>query len=761
MQFHIHVVTLSVILLITAFSFLPMVASNVGLSTIMLTSSSTSMPASEISLAADSLHEDLTGQLSLCKSGDEIFRICELLPAIRGSNDKARKVIVATKEDAHVAVHAIYKLANITKYNTIEANTWTNDILETDRRFLQLQDCVELKVAEIHLSDVNKYLRSLITLKMDDDDHFKLLLPHYSRISNESFIDEIVDAFWSLALYKDTFNHKIDVGLISNMTSYISDLVDKQTVTKYPFLHPSLSVKLIWSLAVYGVNDEKLVSFATSSLNRNIKYMSPSKCLNLFWALAKLKRFKDSDASGLLLNRIISDVRLLAYNPTDIGLISHSLVTLHSEIQRYPLHENIQICEPYVKTLGELLVQNAINQHPPDVSSLSQVLRVGARLNLTTTQLWDKVQIVLSETFRQNISVKCTDAAFLLEGLALAFPCDVLFPSDEELTISIPRELLHIAGRLSVICATNSTKLDLSSLINACWAIAELGYPSQRLLREVRKRVQFKLDELSPSGLTRLIESIYIEDLVSLDVFHFKGVGAKFDRDFVNQVLSTVIRRFNDIPLLTERVRVLISAASLGRIAVFGNSSHQLRLPIDKMGSLSTRMLVNLLWSISRLKRNLIDDSSLEALKLELSRRILFDMDFSAYEALLLVRSLCNVRACNDDSFKELHAPAASLLLKHLLAGEEETVEDEPSDISPRLAFLRESLQSFLDLEWYHDDVLALMSKYIDVCAINEVISYNVGRIEGALAMYRLLPLDQQQPTTLKKARSFLSKFFQ
>ena len=712
-----------------------------------VSSSSSAMP----SVLAE--EPGLTSSLADCRSFEEVLRIAEHIPALKRSNDKARRIVLAEASDAQLAAETVIALANLTLTNGSEAETWTGAVLETDRTFSQLLDCIELEADSLPLSELNKYIRALVSLGVYDEDHLDKVTEKYSSLTKESSVEDLVDSLWALASVRYTFERNSFTDVMLNITTMIASSLNQFNSTKFPFLHPSLSVKLMWSLAVNEIRNDTLVDFALSSLTKHVKYLSSNKCLLLFYALDKLEKFDQREMTVYLLTRLRDDLNASRFSVEHAGVIANALFSLQSH--RIPDFEaKYSSYRSGILALGQQLVLTIEGSQSEDLSSITRVLRTAAMLNQTTNALWSITYQLSLNLMNQNMALKATDVALILESMAIKYSMG------DEPHSSVPSDLLYLAGRLSVISTITANEMELSTLIDTCWAIAALGYPYQVLLRDVRKRAQFRLYELKPNTLVRLLTCVYLEEKASLS--ELRGVGAKFDRDFVNQVILVVNRRFNEIPHIHDRIQSLIAAASLGRISNSGEGAFSLELPCDQINKISTTMLVKLVWAVSRLKVAFLSESSLDAVRQELSTRSFFPESTLA-DTLLLVRAYCNcnARVVPDTTFSSLYSSSCHALLRHL------EVLDSEGDLShliksghypTRISLLCEAVRSFIDLEWFNDDTVVLVKKYLGVCESLDISSFNQGRLEELLKLY-CSKSTERSGSSYEQAKQWLSKF--
>jgi hypothetical protein len=342
----------------------------------------------------------------------------------------------------------------------------------------------------------------------------------------------------------------------------------------------------------------------------------------------------------------------------------------------------------------------------------------------------------------------------------------------------------RLAGRLAALTSTQAPILkDRAHLINACWALAMLGHPNRLLLRTVRKTVQFALHELSASVLARLVVAVAVEE-ASGAVGDFAGsslsTSAKLDREFVDQVALGVFKSAADIRPLSVQISALVAAAGLGRLTSFdmrsagGSSRDQkqeaISIPIDKLKTIPTRVLIKLLWAAGRLPKNVISDETMGTLQLELRTRDLSpsgpDNEYgrvTSEDLKLYLRHMVDTRSRNagmkiDDGF--------SGVCKAMVAKAKEQGEaSDPATAAAHLAAtdaasLCETLQSFIELKWYNPEALKLLEQlctvqqrdyyknksfrhekmmvphFLEICCI---LAYQLGRFEELIAVYRSL----------------------
>ena len=706
---------------------------------------------------SDPIYKQLVEDISRCASVDDVLYACEHIPAIRRSVDKARRIISAEPEDAEVAVLALATLANLTQHSEAgEGNGLFNPSeLLADRRFSQLQDCVELQLAHISINDVSKYLRASIVLGLEEgEDTYAVVTEHLARSLHSNVpIDDLIDVLWSLAMFKYAFGKKVDATLLSDLVEHIASSISLFTTSKFSFLHPSLSVSLLWSLSVHGVKDSRVLPFALTSLSNNQQFLSPADCVTVLWSLSKLELFQETALYSYLLEKIASDVGSSITHGSDIELVASSLFKLYSNMTCRPIQVDfaaefegaVQLCK------NLLTVSTTWTSYKP--GCLAQVLRVGAAMNLTTPETWEHVVANLLKAFKSNYSIKPVDAANLLESIATCFP-----NTEDAECQSPPADMPYLVGRLSTICAAEASALDLNTLITASWAVSELGHPYQALLRNLRKRAQFKIEEISPNALAKIILSIYAEERSTL--YQPQGLGAKFDRDFVNQVLVQTLKHFNEISFVSDKVRVLVAAAGLGRTDALLGSSLQLELGPPGFKSISHSMLIRLLWAISRLKRGLLTDASLSALCTELDLRHGHLHELTLKDVSLLVRALANLRSCGDDSFASLNAPSSLVLLQILqqyLEIDQQLILSDTT-VDARSTTLCDVMQSFLDLEWYNEGVETLISAYTHSFEVDQK-NFRFGQLEELLLRYSHLALSKVSAGKFSKAKNLLSRF--
>ena len=127
---------------------------------------------------------------------DDVLELCERIPAIERSMDKAMRIAVADLDDAILCTLAVQRLSNLFLLHSNDPKSqhvWRG--LERDRRFEQLTECVELLATELPLGDLSKYLRSLISLHAEQDS-VQLYAEEFARRSSVANPDEIGGILW-------------------------------------------------------------------------------------------------------------------------------------------------------------------------------------------------------------------------------------------------------------------------------------------------------------------------------------------------------------------------------------------------------------------------------------------------------------------------------------------------------------------------------------------------------------------------------------
>lgn len=364
----------------------------------------------------------------------------------------------------------------------------------------------------------------------------------------------------------------------------------------------------------------------------------------------------------------------------------------------------------------------------------------------------------------------------------------------------------RIVGRLATICGMNSEFLDRDNLIGACWGVSVFGYPYRNLLRAVRKSVQFCLHELSPQVLGQLAISIAAEEISTYGAFRLSDIGAKLNRDFVDQVALSALRNIENISPLEIQIDTIIAIAQLGGgggmsgaddgIAASSDESHR-KLQIDEttIKALDTSTLVKFHWACGRLPSYIASKEAIQMMRNEIKSRLNDDTNIMS-ETMLYLRSLGDayVSTKNAEVAEGAHESCEELTRQwskkaiEILGGKEESVGDVTnileahwfghddkgySSMSRTAGALIESLQSFFVLEYFSSDFLDMCSDFLyrykrgieleerdkskTKTRCNE--EFHIGRLEELLSVYQAHVHDKGGNRGFEKVKRRFSKF--
>lgn len=359
-----------------------------------------------------------------------------------------------------------------------------------------------------------------------------------------------------------------------------------------------------------------------------------------------------------------------------------------------------------------------------------------------------------------------------------------------------------VAGRLAAISAVNAGQTkDKNCLINACWALASLGYPYRKLLTAVRKCIQFALHELSPNMLARLVVAVAAEEcLMGASVTAgASGLRAspKLDREFVDQVALSVYHNLADMTPLVNQINAMVAAACLGRLTSFEMRTHSadtdqplvsstkkreqprgrqrsVTISSDQLKGLKSSVLIRLFWSMHRLPDGVVAADTMKLVQAEIGLRDLspfrLALDATAEEPVsqddlkLLARVLSESKALTgtDNQAEESARTTCSALLNHLKAQPELTPRSVLSfsntyvraQMAAEAASLCDVLQSFIDLKWHNAEAsLHLVEQSVRLSSQLEsftnhlgdddglcACAYHLGRFQELLKIFTTLP---------------------
>ena len=356
-----------------------------------------------------------------------------------------------------------------------------------------------------------------------------------------------------------------------------------------------------------------------------------------------------------------------------------------------------------------------------------------------------------------------------------------------------------IAGRLAAITATHAGQVkDKILLINACWAVAALGYPYRKLLTAVRRSIQFALHELSPNSLSRLVVAVAAEECQPGNTVTAGSSGLlaspRLDREFVDQVALSVYYNLADMTPLSDQVSAMVAVACLGRLSSFEMRRSPTTLDEGVKGchrpvtvsstqikSLSNGVLIKLFWAMHRLPDGVAESSSIEAVLLEISTRNLTPRSKSSLskntsgdfpdgegevtrdDLKLYVRALAETKIPSDLSrpegsqsnacnalFLQLQAhvkPSERMGLLHDVHTYESLYL---SEVEEEASTLCDVVQYFIELKWHlpaassylEQQFTELSVKYNGLTRNDDLCgcAYHIGRLEELIKIFRNLP---------------------
>jgi hypothetical protein len=362
----------------------------------------------------------------------------------------------------------------------------------------------------------------------------------------------------------------------------------------------------------------------------------------------------------------------------------------------------------------------------------------------------------------------------------------------------------ELAGKLSVIVSLSANEIgDKNKIVASTWAVACLGHSYRPLYRVARRATQFTIHELSASCLARLAVSIAKEEAASFATGG--GMSVKLDHEFVDQIAINTLRRATEIESLKELIHAMTCIAFLGRLSSSGtklqwtsaqhdnlsgaspgnnNNNNKGADGIDRtcelidvtkvaMKYLSTKQLIRLQWAIGRLPIGIFTSQTSNNLRMELEKRVLFTQNPDAMESkdkvaiqdtFLYVKTLTDSVALKDHKLDYLKDVVCSGLMNHceilvqknssksLLnysLGKFSTYEKE--NFVMKLSILIDSLQTFIELNWFHTDMIELCKNYLSVLStMNEqehisnlhtrcAIHFKLGILDELLKVYQNL----------------------
>ena len=746
------------------------------------------------------------------------------------------KVIYADDHDAKLAVTAIYRLGSIAAAQRTVGSVPSPLQLDLDRRYEQLIECFELRIRSIKVADLSRYLWAVTTLRVVDEEQAKIVFNEYiRRLASDDdscamTMEEGAAILWAVGCLKDTYSWT-SVQLINLLIEHLNE----GEISDLPV---KLIVRVLWSLAVHNRYDSDICNEGLASIeSKGFENISGSNAINLLWSIAQFKGLIDHQLICRFMGRIVEIIedRKKPLGITEIRLAADALSSLHETIQRKLNQPSVNLAtsnklselealslplQKAMESLVTLFTEIYDSSSSFSISFILSILRVAVGAKIIRPEIWDFALLQLQHLLKSSASITIIESANLLEMIAyvpnLSLPSQAIKVTDNNDTAvsdsidsnsseivdsSSPiRHLLPgltkdpnwhgVAGRLAAITATNAGQVkDKTCLINACWAVASLGYPYRKLLTAVRKSIQFALHELPPSLLSRLVVAVAAEEcLVGSTVTAGTSdlsASPKLDREFVDQVALSVYYNLADITPLNEQISAMFAVACLGRLTSFemrpspatpstpslyvgerkSGERRQVTITSAQLDSLSTSVLIELLWAMHRLPVGVVETLTMESVRLQINKR---DLSLLSGQSLggkvtkddlkLYVRVLSELKIPGGFSKPESFAARACNSLLLLLQQDPEQSEDISksrdtfvlSQIAAEAASLCDALQSFIDFQWHQSDAFKFLEKQ---CASltdkfntfpqtenSCICAYHLGRLENLIKLFKNAP---------------------
>jgi hypothetical protein len=756
------------------------------------------------------------------------------------------RILFADDNDAKLSAAAIYRLGSLV---AAQANQGVPTSLlrsDLDRRYEQLVECIELRIKSIKVADLSRYLWAATTLRAIDEPQATLAFNEYIRrlkstnenLNCEISVEEAAAILWAVGCLKDSFGWT-SMELVSLLCEILDD------IGAMPSLSTKLIVRVLWSLALHDTYNIDICSEGLLAIdNRGLQNMPGTNAINLLWSQSQLKDLFNIGLLKRLLERVLTvfENQGMAVAITDTGLASDALLALHKSVQEIlvvalsqscidafeveTLQAILNLIKKNIHVLVDCFVCNRITSNPLSLTILISVMRAAAAAEKTTSEIWDFSLSYFEFNFNESASITAVEAAAILEVVTLipkklpSLNDDKIFTSQRSngFTASLSAEdmssdaLMYssssstqrhdaegtrdirwhaIAGRLSAICATDAVLAkDKTCLINACWAIATLGYPYRKLLTSVRKSIQFALHELSPNLLAKLVVAVAAEECLTGPSV-IAGASPKLDREFVDQVALSVYHNLADMTPLQNQISAMVAAACLGRLTSFemrftsepkgiGKNPDRDRdrqksviIELDRLQCLSTSVLIKLFWAIHRLPDGVVASNTMKLVHNEIGTRNLYPsaaertagisvtqemVTKDDLKLLARVFSEANILSMPDNKVEETacHALLHQLKLTSHLELQEEAIQIvSESKLAADAASLCDVLHSFIDLKWQtaeavpclqtHGILLSEKLKSLNLSSWKSgdglnACAYHVGRFEELLKIYKNLP---------------------
>lgn len=759
------------------------------------------------------------------------------------------KISFADDNDAKLSVAAIYRLGILVAAEAGDGVSTSLLRSNLDRRYEQLVECIERRIKSIEVGDLSRYLWAATTLRAIEESQAVLALNEYIRrlrSTNENenceiSVEEAAAVLWAVGCLKDTFGWT-SMELISLLCEILDD------IGAMPSLSTKLIVRVLWSLALHNTYNIDICSQGLQAIDtRGLQNMPGTNAINLLWSLSQIKDLANIGLLKRLLDRVLAvyENQGMMVAITDTGLASDALLALQKSVQETlvvtlsqspvdafevrTLHAILDLIKENIHVIVDCFVRNRITSHRLSLTTLISVLRAAAATEETTSELRHFALSYFESIFLESASITAVEAAVILEIITLILKTSTSLKFDKFLktqksdgytaslsATDMSSEALYsstlqrsdverardirwhtIAGRLSAVCATDAVLAkDKTCLINACWAIATLGYPYRKLLTSVRKSIQFALHELSPNLLAKLVVAVAAEECLTGPSV-IAGASPKLDREFVDQVALSVYHNLADMTPLQNQISAMVAAACLGRLTSFemrltshtkgiGKNSDREKdkdrqksviIELDQLQCLSTSILIKLFWAIHRLPEGVVAPHTMKLVHSEIGTRNLYPNPSPAeytiatslgvthemvtkddLKLLARVFSESNILSTPDNKVEETTCSAILQQLKHT---SHQDLQDDAvhivseSKLAADAASLCDVLHSFIDLKWHSVEAISclqvqdlVLSEKLRSLSLSSrrlgdglnACAYYMGRFEELLKIYKNLP---------------------
>ena len=694
--------------------------------------------------------------------------------------------------------------------------------------------CEHLDEGELSELPSKLIVRVLWSLAVHNSYDIDLCKELFAIIDRREFVNlpgtNAISLLWSIAQFKHIMDHDILMRLLDRIVDVIDDKESYLGVTEIglaanAFVILDETTKKLEILAM-TISNSGLRNGSTSTEHRNSKDLKKisiliEKNINILIERFMISYGSSSSSSLLSISFIISLLRVaISSTSNHQNLWDFALIQLQNIIHRnnpISVLEAANILEmiahvPRIEILASSdtdleedsnfnnSMENGSNatmtsQSLP-VSPLSLPLNISTKssLNQDSTYLSSNSSSSLYISFNstQPLSSTSTSATSISTSPSPSPSDNHLFRKNKRILNGITRqpEWHSIAGKLAAITASNSGQIrDKTCLINACWAIALLGYPYRKLLTIVRKRIQFALHELSPNLLSRLVVAVAAEECIVGNVVptSTSGLSAspKLDREFVDQVALSVYYNLVDITPISDQISAMFAVACLGRLTSFemrpssintqlspnkGNDKNnedrrQVIFTNVQLESLSTSVLIKLLWAMHRLPVGVVEYGTMEAVRIQIGTRNLdlrqessgsLHDDVTKEDLKLYVRVLSEIMVDLKKPDGSVADACNSLLLQLQLTQFQLNDEKDVVSLKDNFALsqivveavsLSDALQSFIDLKWYQPEAIqyfetqcSLLSEKYATFPRSEKLcasSYHISRLEQLIQIFK------------------------